>query len=83
MVLDVHDLYDNINIVLVRDFPYQTYGRLQDEVGAEQVRKDMLKAFDKFGLKYELIVNKDSELTNTIEQIYKLLLSNNFLSKED
>lgn len=49
---ELYAMSDNRTIFLEREFPYQTYGRHQDEDGAKQVDEMILGVLDEFGVPY-------------------------------
>lgn len=67
LLTDLHNDMDTINILLVREFEYQTYGRNQDENGAIDIDKRIYKMLEASNANYSLI--KPTEIDKFINKI--------------
>ena len=67
--LDVYNTYNNVNIYLNRNHPYQSKGRNQTEEEAKVVDEKCLEFLDELGLEYISITSGD----NTQQEIYDIL----------
>jgi nicotinamide riboside kinase len=54
-IREAYDMYDNLNIFLVRNKPYNPKGRFQDEDRAKELDIDVKKMLDGQGVPYHVI----------------------------
>lgn len=66
LVLDMNREYDNINVYIERNHPYQTYGRYQDENGANEKSDEILLMLEMYNIDYHQFQSTDNELINKI-----------------
>jgi hypothetical protein len=65
VVLEAHNLYNNVNVVLERCKPYNPKGRFQDEEGAKQKDKEILDILQKHNIMYTTM-KADRDCVKTI-----------------
>ncbi len=54
-IREAYDMYDNLNIFLVRNKPYNPKGRFQDEAGAKALDLDVKNMLDAQGVEYHVV----------------------------
>jgi len=72
LVYDSFNSWDNYNYLLECNHPYVTSGRLQDENGANQIRKDLITSLDYYKVPYKQLVStmdKNNAFNNAGEKI--------------
>lgn len=65
LIYDLHDQMDTLNIVLTREFPYQSYGRNQDENGAKELDNAIESMIDKYKIENVRVKPSDIEKFTT------------------
>lgn len=76
VVLEGYNRFDNINLYMVRNFPYEQAGRYQTESESDQVDKDLRKVLKEYNIGYKEIVNKDIESTKKVAEKMAISLAN-------
>lgn len=68
LVLDVHNNFNNINILIKRDTIYNPNGRFQNEIEAKQIDKQIMNL-----LKNNSIDFHEINITNAVEEIINII----------
>lgn len=76
VVIGVFDTYNNINILLKRQHPYESSGRHESEAEAEQVRKLLQDTFHKYDIEYEDCPAQLSNYDEIVSRVITYLAEN-------
>ena len=69
LLLEVFSSYDNLNILLTRNHPYDPIGRYQDEEGAKAVDRKLEEMIDTFGIKYVTMPSDENVPFRVLEML--------------
>jgi KaiC/GvpD/RAD55 family RecA-like ATPase len=69
LVLDVHNSYENINLMLDRSHSFNPEGRAHDEIESKDIDNRIISILDQYGIKYHLVKSDDESLQQIINQI--------------
>lgn len=72
-LLDLHNSFNNINIVLTRSVPFEPQGRIQSEEQSKQKDMEIVQMLDRLSIPYVVFRNKDWSYA-TISNLYDLVL---------
>lgn len=70
-VLNVFNSYDNRNYLLTRNHTYENEGRFQNEEEAQEVRSQIVRRLNKFGIKYSTVISNEETCIEIVKQIIK------------
>ena len=69
LVQEVFNSYNNLNIVLTRNHPYDPIGRYQDEAGAIEVDRKLETLMESLGLNYVTMPSDDDVPARVLEML--------------
>lgn len=75
-VLNVFNSYNNRNYLLIRNHPYESEGRFQNEEEAQEVRNQIIKKLGEFDVDYTLIVSSEENCEFIADKIAKEIKEN-------
>lgn len=70
VVLNVFNSYNNFNVLLKRDHPYENSGRNQNEKQANEIRKKLINKLDEYNIQYSGCTSS-TDMYDTIIEIIK------------
>lgn len=73
VVVDVFNTYKNYNVFLTRHHKYENEGRIHNEEEAQNIRKELMSALDKYKVEYSTIPSSKDDYDRIVDDVVAIV----------